>query len=103
MLEKIKEKGYETIQEKFGLKKDQIRAYFHYQPSYYHLHIHFTSLKYEAPGTYCGKAHLLSTIIDNIKIMPDYYQKVTIAFYIGEFQGLYRAIKESQSVDYGDQ
>lgn len=99
LLENIKVKGFETIQAKYGLKENQIRAYFHYQPSYYHLHVHFTVLKYVAPGTYCGKAHLLSTVIDNIKIMPDYYQKATMTFYIGELSGLFNAIKESQSAD----
>lgn len=97
LLEKIKSKGFETIEAKYGLKGEQIRAYFHYQPSFYHLHVHFTYLKYEAPGTLCGKAHLLSTVIDNIKLMPDYYQKATMTFYIGELHGLYRAIKESQT------
>ena len=102
MLEKIKAKGFETIQAKYGLNQDQIRAYFHYQPSFYHLHVHFTNLKYEASGTFCGKAHLLSTVINNIKIMPDYYQKATLSFYTGELAGLYRAIKESQNQS-GDQ
>lgn len=97
LLEKIKAKGFETVKTKYGLETEQIRAYFHYQPSFYHLHVHFTYLQYDAPGTYCGKAHLLSTVIDNIKLIPDYYQRTTLSFYIGELHGLYRAIKESQN------
>ena len=62
--------------ERYGLPEDQVRAYLHYKPSYYHLHVHFTHLKYEAPKTLIGQAHFLEEVIDNIEhIDPLYYQK----------------------------
>lgn len=39
-----------AIEEKYKLKKSQLRVYIHYQPSFYHLHVHFTYLRFEAPG-----------------------------------------------------
>lgn len=91
LLENIKTKSLETIKSKFDVEASQIRAYFHYQPSYYHLHIHFTYLKYEAPGNFCEKSHLLSSVINNIQLMPDYYKKATLAFAVGEKDKLYVA------------
>ncbi len=51
------------LSEKFGLPESQVRAYFHYQPTYYHLHVHFTHLNYAAPGISTEKSHLLPTVI----------------------------------------
>jgi m7GpppX diphosphatase len=39
-----------AIKEKYGIPCSQLRIYIHYQPSFYHLHVHFTYLKYDAPG-----------------------------------------------------
>lgn len=96
MLKNIKTKGLQNIKSKYGLEESQVRAYFHYQPSFYHLHVHFTSLKYDAPGIFCEKSHLLNSVINNIELMPDYYQKSTLSFTVGEKSNLYKAIKESQ-------
>ena len=68
-----------------------MRVYVHYQPSYYHLHVHFTHLKYEAPKTLIGQAHLLEEIIDNIEnIDPCYYQKKTLSFVVKELSPLWQ-------------
>ena len=31
----------------------QVRCYLHYQPSYYHLHVHVTAIDYTPPGANC--------------------------------------------------
>lgn len=95
LLENIQEKSLKAIEEKFGIPPTQIRAYFHYQPSYYHLHVHFNYLKYDAPGIFCDKAHLLDAVIDNIKLMPNYYQKATLNFVARANDKLYAAYKNS--------
>jgi m7GpppX diphosphatase len=97
MLENVKSKSLEAIESKYGLQPSQIRAFLHYQPSFYHLHVHFTYLRYDAPGIFCEKSHLLSTVIDNIKLIPDYYQRATISFAVREKDKLYQAIKDSQN------
>ena len=53
----------QAIEQKWGVPADQIRAYLHYPPSYYHLHIHFCHVRFEGPGMAAGKAHLLADII----------------------------------------
>lgn len=66
------------------------RLFIHYQPSYYHLHIHITALSMQdPPGAMVGQAHLLDTVIDNLTLYPDYYQKATLSYVIGEQHPLY--------------
>ena len=49
---------------RYGVAADQLRVYLHYQPSYYHLHMHFLHVKHDAGmGMAVGKAHLLSDVI----------------------------------------
>ncbi|KOB72995.1 putative histidine triad protein member [Operophtera brumata] len=67
----------------------QLRIYLHYQPSFYHLHIHFTYLRHEAPGIHAEKAHLLDSVIDNIQMMGDYYQKASLPFTIREMDNIF--------------
>ena len=88
MLRNIRDEGCRAIKEKYGLNENQLRIYIHYQPSFYHLHVHFNALSNEAPGIYCEKSHLLDTVIDNIELMPDYYQKATLSFVSFEGNGL---------------
>lgn len=71
--------------------------YLHYQPSYYHLHVHFTHLNYAAPKTMIGEAHLLQEVIDNIQLANDYYQKKTLSFCVKESSPLWREFAESNA------
>lgn len=85
----------ETILKEFGIRGDELRVYLHYQPSYYHLHVHFTHINYTAPKTLVGEAHLLQEVIDNIQLANDYYQKKTISFCVKESSPLWREFVES--------
>ncbi|PNF42750.1 hypothetical protein B7P43_G13611 [Cryptotermes secundus] len=89
LLKNIKGKGIKAIEEKYGIPCSQLRIYIHYQPSFYHLHVHFTYLKYDAPGIHAEKSHILSSVIDNIDLMPDYYQKATLPFVVKETENLF--------------
>lgn len=91
LLNNIFMKGVQAIKSKYGLCQNQLRIYLHYQPSYYHLHVHFTSLSFEAPGSYVERAHLLSTVIQNIELMAGYYQTATLAFPVTVNHDLFQA------------
>lgn len=82
LLRNIRDQGVTAIERLYKLDRSQLRIYFHYQPSFYHLHVHFTYLKYDAPGIFCEKSHLLDTVIDNIELLSDYYAKATLSFVI---------------------
>jgi m7GpppX diphosphatase len=84
-LKKVRETSYKLVKEKANLDPTQLRLFIHYQPSYYHFHIHITAVAFsDAPGVVSGQAHLLDTVINNIELFPDYYQKVDLPFVIGE-------------------
>ncbi|KAB0792467.1 hypothetical protein PPYR_14426 [Photinus pyralis] len=88
LLRNLKESGTKAICEKYGLTAAQLRIYLHYQPSFYHLHVHFTNLNHDAPGTKTEKSHLLSNVISNIELVPDYYQRATLPFIVREGENL---------------
>lgn len=73
-----------AIVKKYNTSRDRLRIFFHYQPSYYHVHVHFAHLDYDAPGINAGKAHLLDDVIDNIHLDGKFYQKKTLTFYVNE-------------------
>ncbi|KUF76954.1 m7GpppX diphosphatase [Phytophthora nicotianae] len=62
-----------------------IRMYFHYQPTYYHLHVHFSHVKMTL-GTFSGKAVLLDDVIYNLSANGDHYKNASLSFVIGEMQ-----------------
>lgn len=80
--------------EKYSINESQLRIYFHYQPTFYHLHVHFTYVQYSAPGSGCDRGHLLNTVINNIELIPDYYQKATIPFTIKQEGNLFAKYEE---------
>lgn len=82
LLKNIKEKSYKIIKEKYDIDSDKLQVYFHYQPSYYHLHIHFNTVDYEHPRLFIGSSHLLDSVINNLEIDSNYYKKATLTFRI---------------------
>uniref|UniRef100_H2ZLJ5 m7GpppX diphosphatase n=1 Tax=Ciona savignyi TaxID=51511 RepID=H2ZLJ5_CIOSA len=89
LLENILTKGLAVIEEKFGLKSSELRVYFHYQPSYYHLHIHFNNVELDMPGTGALRAHLLADVIENLTLSGNYYRNKTFTFELRENDNLY--------------
>lgn len=80
LLKNIRDAGCDAIKRTYGLSRSRLRIYFHYQPSFYHLHVHFNPCKTEAPGIFCEKSHLLDTVINNLELAPDYYKRATLSF-----------------------
>ena len=93
LLENIMSKGCQAIRDKYGIGEEQLRIYVHYQPSYYHFHVHFTALSYQVPGVHAEKAHLLSSVIQNIRLMPDYYQRSSLSFVVKVTDPLYKLFR----------
>ncbi|KAJ8266636.1 hypothetical protein GJAV_G00132870 [Gymnothorax javanicus] len=98
LLRNIKKGGQEAIQKRYEVPANKLRVYLHYQPSYYHLHVHFTSLSYDAPGCGVERAHLLSDVIQNLEADPQYYCSRTLSFPIKSDDGLLSKFKEAGRV-----
>lgn len=96
LLRNIKERGTEAIRERYGIDPDKLRVYLHYQPTFYHLHVHFTFLQHDPPGIQCEKSHLLATVISNLELVPDYYQRATLCCVLKETDKLYEKLKAAK-------
>ena len=83
----------EIIESKYKVPRTQIRAYFHYYPTYYHLHVHFNHIENDVGGISVGKAHLVSDVIENIEnVDSDYYKKKTLSVLLRERDPLYNLL-----------
>ncbi|XP_029964202.1 m7GpppX diphosphatase [Salarias fasciatus] len=96
LLQNILQKGKEAILRRYQLPASKLRVYLHYQPSYYHLHVHFTRLGYEAPGCGVERAHLLPDVIQNLQARPEHYQTRTLHFPLRADDGLLQQFREAQ-------
>ncbi|XP_053684593.1 m7GpppX diphosphatase [Sabethes cyaneus] len=97
LLKNIQKRGIDAIKTRYGIGADQLRVYIHYQPSFYHLHVHLTYLKHDPPGIQCEKSHLLTSVIGNLELLPDYYQKATLSCVLSETDKLYKKFEAARS------
>ncbi|KAJ3122078.1 hypothetical protein HK098_003142 [Nowakowskiella sp. JEL0407] len=82
-----------VVFENFGIDSNQIRAFIHYPPSYYHFHIHITPLTLtDLPSATIPRAHLLETVISNLEFDPEYYKKITLHYSIGENHPIWKIL-----------
>lgn len=97
LLEEMRQKAVEAFERKFNVKGENVKAYFHYQPSFYHLHLHFTNVEAGChAGTDAWRAHLLDDVIDNLKMCSDYYKKKTLSFILKENDALSLEFKKAR-------
>jgi m7GpppX diphosphatase len=78
LLERMKKTSLEKIEEVYGLKEGNLKIYFHYDPSTYHLHIHFVNARYKDAGSSVEYSHDLDSVIFNLTLDSDYYRKIKL-------------------------
>lgn len=78
----------------YRLEPDQLRIFVHYQPSYYHFHIHVVNVAHPGlgGGINAGKAVLLDDVISNLRLAPDYYERQTLTYQLGEMHPLWEIL-----------
>ncbi|KAM8812554.1 m7GpppX diphosphatase [Rhynchonycteris naso] len=96
LLRNILQEGQEAVLQRYKVKGDRLRVYLHYLPSYYHLHVHFTALGFEAPGSGVERAHLLAEVIENLECDPEHYQRRTLTFALRADDPLLKLLQEAQ-------
>uniref|UniRef100_A0A8C0MCX1 m7GpppX diphosphatase n=1 Tax=Canis lupus familiaris TaxID=9615 RepID=A0A8C0MCX1_CANLF len=96
LLRNILREGQEAILQRYQVRGDRLRVYLHYLPSYYHLHVHFTALGFDAPGSGVERAHLLADVIENLECDPEHYQRRTLTFALRADDPLLRLLQEAQ-------
>ncbi|KAJ1557776.1 hypothetical protein HK096_005428 [Nowakowskiella sp. JEL0078] len=89
-----------------GVQKNQICSFLHYPPIQQseekikipddcfvsdHFHIHITSLFLkDSPAIKVGRTHFLDTVISNLEIDPEFYQKATMHYVVDETHPLWK-------------
>ncbi|CCD27476.1 5'-(N(7)-methyl 5'-triphosphoguanosine)-(mRNA) diphosphatase NDAI_0K02850 [Naumovozyma dairenensis CBS 421] len=77
----------------YAIHADELRIFVHYQPSYYHFHLHIVHVRQPGinSGMALGKAVLLDDIIETLNYMgPEGFMRKTITYSIGERHDLWR-------------
>nr|CAB3236413.1 m7GpppX diphosphatase-like [Phallusia mammillata] len=97
MLKNMRSKSLAVIADKFGIKQDRLRMYFHYQPSFYHLHVHINHIELDLPGTGALRAHLLDDVIENLLMQGDYYQRKTVSMTLQDSDKLLAAFRAKEN------
>ncbi len=72
------------------IASDELKIFIHYQPSYYHFHIHIVHVNNNGLGNgiSIGKAISLEQVIQWLDFVPD-LSKINITYLIGEFHELW--------------
>jgi len=78
LLQRMKDVTLETIEKIYGLKEENLKMFFHYDPSTYHLHIHFINTGYTESWSSVEYSHDLDSVIFNLSIDSDYYKKIKL-------------------------
>ncbi|KAG6111063.1 hypothetical protein E4U14_002600 [Claviceps sp. LM454 group G7] len=89
-----------TVETYPSIEADQLKLYVHYQPTYYHLHIHVVHVAFEAGATQAtGKAVGLESIIETLKVMEGDEEEagmdaVSMSYTLGEASELWTRVFE---------
>ena len=60
-------------------------------------HVHLVRLSHPGlgDGLNAGKAMLLDDVIENLKLVPDYYKKRTLTYVLGENHKLWKGMQDA--------
>ncbi len=96
MLERMQRLCLAAMQRELGVEEDQIMIFANYPPSVYQLHFHFT-VPFAQPSPYDAfRIHPLSTILNNLRLYPDYYRESTFRIPVHAASDLYAALCPEQ-------
>ncbi len=74
LLEHMKLATLRNIKYLYGIDECYIKMFFHYEPSTYHLHIHFVNVAHHEARSSVEYSHELNNVIYNLSICSDYYK-----------------------------
>jgi hypothetical protein len=94
MLQQLHAQACQKIHEEYGTEPGQIMAYIHYPPSVYQLHVHFKHLTGHHVFHDTFRVHPLLSIINNLKIDPDFYRKSSLQLPVYVHTDLYAALTD---------
>ncbi|KAK4057250.1 hypothetical protein OIO90_001747 [Microbotryomycetes sp. JL221] len=103
LLHKIRQKCERRAMEKYGLDAGELRFFVHYQPTYYHFHVHVVHVDFLGfSGITVGQAHLLDDLIDTLELaqqglLPeDVLAQRTFTYTLGVEHSLYKLMTDAK-------
>jgi hypothetical protein len=78
LLKEMKEKTEEVINNKYNYNNNEIKMYFHYSPSTYHLHMHSCHVKNKEVNSSVEYSHDIDNIIFNLEMNSNYYKLINL-------------------------
>lgn len=98
LLKSIRREVARVSMEKWGVGQDSLRLFIHYQPSYYHLHVHAITLEMEGwKGMAVAHAHLLDDVISLLETETEgVFDRMTLTYAITELHPLSELLRRVQ-------
>ncbi|KAF3291390.1 hypothetical protein TWF970_000604 [Orbilia oligospora] len=106
-LSSLRHKVLTAVSSKYSLPGDLLKIYVHYQPSYYHFHVHVVHISHDmGASATVGKAILLDEVIQVLKLMEKLpssagsgseivgYKDLEMTYVLGEEHDLWKKIFE---------
>ncbi|KAF8879092.1 scavenger mRNA decapping enzyme [Gymnopilus junonius] len=104
LLRAIRREASRIVSQKWGLRNGSLRMYIHYQPSYYHFHVHIVNANYlgNILGMTVGQAHLLDDVIAMLELDPEdgpgIFERITLTYGLGDQHGLFELLSQIAAV-----
>ena len=78
LLEHMMNKTISIISSKYNLNLPDLKIYFHYEPSVYHLHIHFVNVEFIDANSSVEYSHEINNVIYNLLLDDNYYKNIIL-------------------------
>jgi m7GpppX diphosphatase len=82
LLQNILNKTTDIIKEIYGIDESKLKIFFHYPPSTWHLHIHFSTIENTDTSSSTEYSYPLYQVIFNLKLCSDYYKNIDLLTYV---------------------
>jgi len=92
LLRHMLREGQRVIEAVYGVRAHELRVFVHYQPQFYHFHVHFTRL-HSNLGCQVERAHLLAEIIAELERDGETYAKRTLWYQLQQNDKLLACIR----------
>ncbi|POY75607.1 hypothetical protein BMF94_1229 [Rhodotorula taiwanensis] len=110
LLLNIRRECERVARERYGIDSGELRFFVHYQPTYYHFHVHIVHLSYVSfSGITVGQAHLLDDVIDALELeleaaqsggpapLQSWFERKTFTYSLGVEHPLYALLQGAAS------
>ncbi len=78
LLEHMMRETVRVIRDTYNIEEQYLKIFFHYDPSTYHLHIHFVNIANSQARSSVEYSHELHNVMFNLSICSDYYKRAVL-------------------------